>query len=72
MDPISRYNYLSKDINYTFLSEKKLRSNLNKSLRTDQRKVIFLLKIGPLKYRYMVSTDFSENGIFVDDTQSDA
>ena len=72
MDPISRYNYLSKDINYTFLSEKKLRSNLNKSLRTDQRKVIFPLKIGPLKYRYMVSTDFSENGIFVDDAQSGA
>ena len=72
MDSISRYNYLSKDINYIFLSEKKLRSNLNKSYRTDQRKVIIPLKIGPLKYRYIVSTDFSENGIFVDYTQSDA
>ena len=28
MDPISWKNYLSKDINYTFLSEKKVGSNL--------------------------------------------
>ena len=72
MDPISKYNYLSQDINYKFLSEKnQLRSNLNKSYRTDQRKLIFPLKIGPFKIQ-VVSTDFSENGIFVDDRQSDA